>query len=158
VQRTPFRIEQNPNASQSKITAQELQWNNGPAARKQASEPKKKDLASSDCCKRCSQKRFTSSDSILAAKSCTMLVLPGMSFCRRPRRSWSNKLRRLLSPYETVDPWCKLQELVYYALHLLNVMCGCLDVCTCLLCNMRSFVGSSVWLVRIVGYYELNLA
>ncbi len=106
VQRTPFRTEQNPNASQNKITAQEQQWNNGPAARKQASKPKKKkNLASSDCCKRCSHKRFTSSDSILAAKSCTMLVLPGMSFCRRSRRSWSNKLRRLLSPHETVHPW-----------------------------------------------------
>jgi hypothetical protein len=34
-----------------------------------------------------------------------MLVLPGMSFCRRSRRSWSNKLRRLLSPHETVHPW-----------------------------------------------------
>jgi hypothetical protein len=42
VQRTPFRTEQNPNASQNKITAQEQQWNNGPAARKQASKPKKK--------------------------------------------------------------------------------------------------------------------
>ncbi len=42
VQRTPFRIEQNPNGSQNKITAQELQWNNGPAARKEASNCQKK--------------------------------------------------------------------------------------------------------------------
>jgi hypothetical protein len=113
---------------------------------KQASE--KNDLASIDCCKRCSCKRFTSSDSILAARSCTILVLPGMSFCRRSWRSWSNKLRRFLSLHETVDRWWKVQELVYDTLHLLDVMCGCLVVCTCLLCYTSSFVGSSVSLLR----------
>jgi hypothetical protein len=77
-----------------------------------------------------------------------MLVLPGMSCCRGSRRSWSNKLRRFLSHHETVDPWCKLQELVYHTLELLNVMCGCSVVCTCLLCYRSSFVGSSVWLLR----------
>jgi hypothetical protein len=96
------------------------------------------------------EKRCTSSDSILAAESCTMLVLPGMSFCRGSRRSWSNKLRRFLSPHETVDPLCKLQELVYYTCWM-----SCVDAW--LFAHVCCVTGAAL-LDHLCGCYkELNL-
>jgi hypothetical protein len=60
-----------------------------------------------------------------------MLIVPGISFYRRARRSWSNKkLRRLfhLLKLTTVDPWRKLL-VVYYLVRLLNLwMLACLHM------------------------------
>jgi hypothetical protein len=90
VQRTPFRIEQNPNAAQNKsllklgAAVKQQSGSNLQAGKKKK---KKKGFASSDCCRLWSHKRFTSSDRILAAKSTCMLIVPGISFYRRARRS-----------------------------------------------------------------------
>jgi hypothetical protein len=141
VQRTRFRIEQNPNTAQNKSLLKL-----GAAVKQQSGSNLQagfKGFASSDCCRRWSHKRFTSSDRILAGKSTCMLIVPGISFYRRARRSWSNKLRRFFISWNW-QLWIHDASCWLCTIWWARWICGCLLACTCLLCYMR-FFGSSVW-------------